>query len=164
MLPSWEQHYPGWCWFACFRNWSHCPTPTQWQLTVAGEAAAQHLSPSQLLLGCSPPYGPPVPMGLFCKPTRQVLFGRVQKMGGGGLELSRELLPSACTDTSLFFSADIGQLPLAVQELRAVWLSQGRVVLLGFLDAKHQQGFVFYFVLTSCFKIKLSTITSTYCL
>lgn len=40
-------------------------------------------------------------------------------MGGGGLELSRELLPSACTDTTLFFSADIEQLPLAVQELRA---------------------------------------------
>lgn len=77
-------------------------------------------------------------MGLFCKPTQQEPFGRVQKMGGLGLEPSRKLLPSACAD------ADIGQLPLAGQELRAARLSQDGAVSLGFLDTKHQQGFVFY--------------------
>lgn len=83
---------------------------------------------------------------------------------GVDLELSRELLPSPCTDASLFFRANIGQLPLSGQELRAAGLRQGGVVPLGFLDAEHHQGIVFYFVLTSCFKIKLSTIMLTYCL
>lgn len=64
-------------------------------------------------------------------------------MGGVGLELSRELLPSACTGASLFFSADIRQPPLAGQELRAARLSQGGGGL-GFLDAEHHQQFVFY--------------------
>lgn len=92
-------------------------------------------------------------MGLFCKPTQEELFGRVQKMGGVGLEPPRKLLPRACTD------ADTGELPLAGQELRAARLSPDGVVSLGFLDTKHQQGFVFYLLCSDkLFQNKVLTI------
>lgn len=88
-------------------------------------------------------------------------------MGGVSLELSRELLLSACTDASLFFSADIGQVSPGRAGAEGDSTEPRWGGLTGLPGCQAPGGCLqssTYFVLTSCFKIKLSTRMSTYCL
>lgn len=87
-------------------------------------------------------------------------------MGGAGLELSREPLPSACTDASLFFSAARraapGRAGAEGSSTEARWGG-----LTGLLDAEHQEGFVFYLLCCDKLfrnKVHLLPVACVYCM